>query len=93
MSRATSFVADLVSYSDKYLFEEAEKLIMNTFSSWEEDGNFIEVDNILYNIDFNKIKTEEDVINAKKSIQHLGDSIEKDLILARLNQLIPKTNK
>lgn len=47
----------------------------------------------LEKIDFDKIKTEEDVINAKKSIQHLGDSIEKDLILARLNQLIPKTNK
>lgn len=47
----------------------------------------------LEKIDFNNIKTEKDVINAKKSIQHLGDSIEKDLILARLNQLIPKTNK
>jgi len=46
----------------------------------------------LEKIDFNKIKTEEDVIKAKKSIQHLGDSIEKDLILARLNQLIPKAN-
>lgn len=47
----------------------------------------------LEKIDFDKIKTEEDVLNAKKSIQHLGDSIEKDLILARLNQLISKTNK
>ena len=47
----------------------------------------------LEKIDFDKIKTEVDVINAKKSIQHLGDSIEKDLILARLNQLIPKPNK
>jgi restriction system-associated AAA family ATPase len=46
----------------------------------------------LEKIDFDTIKTEVDVINAKKSIQHLGDSIEKDLILARLNQLLPKTN-
>lgn len=44
----------------------------------------------LAKIDFDKIKSTEDVLNAKKSIQHLGDSIEKDLILARLNQLVSK---
>lgn len=44
----------------------------------------------LEKIDFSKIKTEEDLMNAKKSIQHLGDSIEKDLVLARLNQLLTK---
>lgn len=47
----------------------------------------------LEKIDFANIFTEEDVVNAKKRIRHLGDSIEKDLVLARLNQFIPKTNK
>lgn len=47
----------------------------------------------LEKIDFNAINSKEDVVNAKKSIQHLGDSIEKDLILAHLNQLIPRINK
>jgi hypothetical protein len=45
----------------------------------------------LENIDFNSIKTKEDVSEAKKLFHHLGDSIEKDLILARLNQLTEKT--
>jgi restriction system-associated AAA family ATPase len=47
----------------------------------------------LEEIEFKNIKTKEDVINAKKLFTHLGDSIEKDLILARLNQLVPKSEK
>lgn len=42
---------------------------------------------ILKNIDFKEIKSIEDVENTKKSFSHLGESIEKDLVLARLNQL------
>lgn len=41
----------------------------------------------LASIKFEKIKSKEDVINAKKLISHLGDSIEKDLVLAKLNQI------
>lgn len=40
-------------------------------------------------IDFDSIKTAEDIVNIKKLISHLGDSIEKDFVLARLNQLLP----
>jgi len=46
---------------------------------------------ILKNIEFEKIKTPEDVENTKKLFSHLGESIEKDLVLARLNQLKLKT--
>jgi restriction system-associated AAA family ATPase len=42
---------------------------------------------ILQKIDFNSVKTEEDIKNTKKLFSHLGESIEKDLVLARLNQL------
>lgn len=44
----------------------------------------------LENIDFENIDTLNDVINTKRAIRHLGDSIEKDLVLARLNQLLSK---
>jgi restriction system-associated AAA family ATPase len=43
---------------------------------------------VLQKIDFATIKTREDAINAKKLFSHLGESIEKDLVLARLNQVI-----
>lgn len=42
---------------------------------------------ILENIDFNLIKTLEDKKNVKKELRHLGDSIEKDLILAKINRI------
>ncbi|SHM04749.1 restriction system-associated AAA family ATPase [Flavobacterium saccharophilum] len=41
----------------------------------------------LQNIEFSNIKSEIDVLNAKKSISTLGDSLEKDLTLLRLNKL------
>lgn len=41
----------------------------------------------LQNIKFDEIKSEKDVENAKNSILELGDSIEKDLTLLRLNKL------
>ena len=41
----------------------------------------------LQKIDFDKIKSDNDRNDAKKSIAHLGDSIEKDLTLIRLNKL------
>ena len=41
----------------------------------------------LENIDFSTIKSKEDVKKIKKLFSHLGDSIEKDLVLAHLNQL------
>lgn len=44
----------------------------------------------LEDIDFDNIKTIDDVMNTKKAIRYLGDSIEKDLVLARLNQLLSK---
>ena len=40
-------------------------------------------------IDFDKIKSPDDVKSVKKSIRHLGDSIEKDMILAKLNRMFP----
>jgi restriction system-associated AAA family ATPase len=43
---------------------------------------------ILKKIDFQSIKSKEDAKNAKKLFSHLGESIEKDLVLARLNQII-----
>ncbi|VAX23383.1 FIG00925693: hypothetical protein, partial [hydrothermal vent metagenome] len=47
----------------------------------------------LEKIDYSKIKSEEDVKSVKKLFNHLGDSIEKDLVLAHLNQLkLPKEN-
>lgn len=42
---------------------------------------------ILKNIDFQSIKTKADIDNVKKIFSHLGESIEKDLVLARLNQI------
>lgn len=41
----------------------------------------------LNEINYENIKSNEDVKNIKKLFKHLGDSIEKDLVLARLNQL------
>ena len=47
----------------------------------------------LEEIDYESIKSTEDVKNIKKLFKHLGDSIEKDLVLARLNQLkFPEEN-
>lgn len=40
----------------------------------------------LKQIDYSKIKSKEDVDKVKIQFRHLGDSIEKDLVLARLNQ-------
>jgi len=42
---------------------------------------------ILENIDFDSIKTLEDKKKIKKELKHLGDSIEKDLILAKINRI------
>lgn len=42
---------------------------------------------VLENIDFSNIKSKEDIEKVKKMFSHLGDSIEKDLVLAHLNQL------
>lgn len=42
----------------------------------------------LEKINFNTIKTKEDAEKVKKLFSHLGESIEKDLVLARLNQII-----
>jgi restriction system-associated AAA family ATPase len=42
---------------------------------------------ILKKIDFQSIKSKDDVEITKKLFSHLGDSIEKDLVLARLNQI------
>jgi len=42
---------------------------------------------ILKSINFKEIKSLEDVESTKKLFSHLGESIEKDLVLARLNQL------
>lgn len=42
---------------------------------------------VLESIDFSRIKSSEDVHAAKRLFSHLGESIEKDLVLARLNQL------
>jgi len=41
----------------------------------------------LEKIDFKTIKSKNDVKKIKKLFSHLGDSIEKDLVLAHLNQL------
>ncbi len=47
----------------------------------------------LERIDYSKIKSEEDVNKVKAMFKHLGDSIEKDLVLAHLNQLkFPEEN-
>lgn len=42
---------------------------------------------VLKQIDFQSIKSKEDVEKTKKLFSHLGESIEKDLVLARLNQI------
>ena len=42
---------------------------------------------ILENVDFDSIKTLEDKKKIKKELKHLGDSIEKDLILAKINRI------
>jgi restriction system-associated AAA family ATPase len=42
---------------------------------------------ILKQIDFQSIKSKEDIEKTKKLFGHLGESIEKDLVLARLNQI------
>lgn len=42
---------------------------------------------ILENIDFDSIKTLEDKERVKKELKYLGDSIEKDLILAKINRI------
>lgn len=44
-------------------------------------------------IDFDKIMSEEDIVKAKKKIRLLGSSIEKDLVLARLNQKLIEIRK
>lgn len=41
----------------------------------------------LEKIDYSSIKSKEDVNKVKALFKHLGDSIEKDLVLAHLNQL------
>ncbi|MGN7759637.1 restriction system-associated AAA family ATPase [Chryseobacterium sp. 22532] len=38
-------------------------------------------------LDYSNIKTEKDIISAKDVISRLGESIEKDLVLAKLNQI------
>ena len=67
--------------------EISEKLFKYSQSIGELSNSELE------KIDFSIIKTEEEAIIAKKKIRHLGDSIEKDLILARLNQFLPKIKK
>lgn len=43
-------------------------------------------------LDYSKIKTKEDVQSAKDIISRLGESIEKDLVLAKLNQISRNIN-
>jgi len=47
---------------------------------------------IFENIDFESINTKEDIDKIKKSFRHLGESVEKDIILSRLNALLPPDN-
>ena len=42
----------------------------------------------LEEIDFEKVKTPEDVENVKFKLRRLGRSIEKDMVLARLNRIL-----
>ncbi|KAF2518829.1 restriction system-associated AAA family ATPase [Flavobacterium salilacus subsp. salilacus] len=46
----------------------------------------------LLNIVFDKIRTQNDVLNAKNNLRKLGPSIEKDLVLAKLNRIKPENN-
>lgn len=46
---------------------------------------------VLENIDFKSIDSKEKVKEAKMKLKKLGESIEKDMVLARLNRIkIPK---
>lgn len=47
---------------------------------------------IFEKIDFENIKSKEDIDKIKKSFRHLGESVEKDIILSRLNALLPPDN-
>lgn len=42
---------------------------------------------VIKKINYKSIKSEKDIEKTKKLLSHLGDSIEKDLALARLNQI------
>lgn len=46
----------------------------------------------LEEIDFEKVKTPEDVENLKFKLRRLGESIEKDMVFARLNRMFPPDN-
>lgn len=43
----------------------------------------------LEEIEFDKIKSPDDVKKIKRGLRHLGDSIEKDLVFAKLNRMFP----
>ena len=46
----------------------------------------------LLNVAFDNIKTEEDINNVKRELRKLGSSIEKDLVLTKLNRMKPENN-
>jgi restriction system-associated AAA family ATPase len=45
----------------------------------------------LDSIDFNKIRSKEDIEKVKAKLRSLGESIEKDMVLARLNKIKTQT--
>lgn len=77
--------------------EKANELGLNTFGTSQElilDRLFDyrqsigDLSNsILDKIDFTQIHTEEDIKSAKLKLRELGESIEKDMVLARLNRI------
>ena len=80
--------------------KSAKELEFNTFGTSVEDildelfdynqsiGDWSKQE--LLDITFDEIKTEKDVSDAKSKIQKLGSSIEKDLVLTKLNRIKTK---
>jgi len=88
---------DLNQETKKVQARKASELGLNTYGTsveiiLDELFNYNQTigdlsNEILEQIDFESIKSQDDVIKTKKLFSHLGESIEKDLVLARLNQM------
>lgn len=64
------------------------EIILNELFNYNQSIGDLSND-ILTKIDFDSINTPDEVAKTKKMIRHLGDSIEKDIVLARLNNKLP----
>lgn len=63
------------------------ELILDRLFNYDQSIGDLSHSELEDSIDFGKIKSKKDIETAKSKLKHFGESIEKDMVLARLNKI------